>query len=138
MKVAGWKVLLWMMIGLLITAVIVTVVENVSSGSENNDELQQEAAEDDIPVGLLYSKTGSTAIVEKGMLNAAKMAFDEINAAGEINGKKIRYIEADYSSDPSLAKVEIKKTDRGGSRSCNCGMLFFCQQSGNFTGTGRR
>lgn len=109
MKVAGWKVLLWMMIGLLITAVIVTVVENVSSGSENNDELQQEAAEDDIPVGVLYSKTGSTAIVEKGMLNAAKMAFDEINAAGGINGKKIRYIEADYSSDPSLAKVEIKK-----------------------------
>ena len=64
---------------------------------------------DTIKVGILFSETGSTALVEKTMTNACIMAFDEINAAGGINGKQIEYIHEDYASDPATATEKIKK-----------------------------
>lgn len=64
---------------------------------------------DTIKIGLLFSESGSTAIVEKTMTNACIMAFDEINEAGGINGKKIEYIHEDYASDPATATSKIKK-----------------------------
>ncbi len=64
---------------------------------------------DTIKVGLLFSESGSTAIVEKTMTNACVMAFDEINEAGGINGKKIEYIHEDYASDPATCTEKIKK-----------------------------
>ena len=62
-----------------------------------------------IKVGVLFSESGSTALVEKTMTNACTMAFDEINANGGINGKKIEYIHEDYASDPATATEKIKK-----------------------------
>lgn len=64
---------------------------------------------DTIKVGLLFSESGSTALVEKTMTNACKMAFDEINEAGGVNGKKIEYVHEDYASDPAKATEKIKK-----------------------------
>jgi urea transport system substrate-binding protein len=66
------------------------------------------SSSDTIKVGILFSESGSTALVEKTMTNACKLAFDEINAAGGINGKKIQYIHEDYASDPSTATEKIK------------------------------
>lgn len=67
------------------------------------------ASGDTIKVGVLFSESGSTALVEKTMTNACTMAFDEINDAGGINGKKIEYIHEDYKSDPATATEKIKK-----------------------------
>ncbi len=64
---------------------------------------------DTIKVGVLFSQSGSTALVEKTMTNACIMAFDEINEAGGINGKKIEYVQEDYASEPSTATEKIKK-----------------------------
>lgn len=63
---------------------------------------------DTINIGILLSTTGSSAVVEKSMINAAYLAFDEINRAGGINGKRIRYIQEDYCSDPSIAAKKMK------------------------------
>ena len=60
-------------------------------------------------MGILFSESGSTALVEKTMTNACEMAFDEINEAGGINGKKIEYIHEDYASEPATATEKIKK-----------------------------
>lgn len=65
--------------------------------------------EDTIKVGVLFSSSGATAAGESTMKNAAFMAFDEINAAGGVNGKKIEYIYEDYASDPATATNKIKK-----------------------------
>ncbi|HEX2938901.1 MAG TPA: transporter substrate-binding domain-containing protein [Ruminiclostridium sp.] len=62
-----------------------------------------------IKIGVLFSDTGSTAVMEKTMTNACKMAFDEINAAGGIKGKKIEYIHEDYASDPATCTEKIKE-----------------------------
>ncbi|MCF6233899.1 MAG: transporter substrate-binding domain-containing protein [Rhodobacteraceae bacterium] len=56
---------------------------------------------DDIPVGLLFSLTGSVAVVEHTLHDAALMAIDEINAQGGIHGRMLRPIVEDPASDPA-------------------------------------
>ena len=54
-------------------------------------------------IGVLSSTTGTFSISESSMLYAAKMAIDEINEAGGINGSPIAPIYSDYGSDPVIA-----------------------------------
>lgn len=76
-------------------------------------QTEEAAGEDSIRIGLLFSQTGSSSGVERSMINAARMAFDEINETGGINGKRIEYILEDYSSDPALAEEKITKLIAG-------------------------
>ncbi len=78
-------------------------------GSTGSSSGSSGSSDDTIKVGVLFSESGSTALVEKTMTNACIMAFDEINEAGGINGKKIEYIHEDYKSDPATATEKIKK-----------------------------
>lgn len=56
-----------------------------------------------IKVGLLSSLSGGLSIIEESIYRAGRLAIDEINADGGINGRKIEPITADYASDFSLA-----------------------------------
>ena len=47
------------------------------------------AAAGEIKVGVLFSLTGTTAIIEESLNKATILAIEEINAAGGINGMKI-------------------------------------------------
>ena len=53
-----------------------------------NADLAQ-AAGGEIKVGVLYSLTGTTAIIETSLNQATILAIEEINAAGGINGMKV-------------------------------------------------
>lgn len=66
-------------------------------------------AADTIKIGVLLSTTGNFSISETPMLNAAKMAIDEINAAGGIGGKQIEPIYMDYGSDPAMAAEKAQE-----------------------------
>ncbi|WP_083796456.1 transporter substrate-binding domain-containing protein [Marinobacter sp. ELB17] len=59
------------------------------------------AAGSDIPVGVLFSKTGAVAVVESTLHDACMMAIEEINDNGGINGRKIRPFVEDPASDPA-------------------------------------
>jgi urea transport system substrate-binding protein len=59
------------------------------------------AQENEIRVGLLFSLTGSVAVVESTLHDAALMAIEEINAAGGINGRQLRVFIEDPASDPA-------------------------------------
>lgn len=63
----------------------------------------KETSSNVIKIGVLYSTTGNFSISETPMLNAAKMAIDEINAAGGIKGMQIEPLYTDYGSDPAMA-----------------------------------
>ena len=58
------------------------------------------ADDDEIEVGVLYSLTGTTAIVEKQLSKVTEMAIDQINANGGVLGKKVVPIIEDPASDP--------------------------------------
>ena len=66
-------------------------------------------AEDAVKVGILHSLTGTIAIAEAAIVDAEKMAIDEINAAGGVLGRKIEPILEDGASDwPTFAEKAKK------------------------------
>lgn len=62
-----------------------------------------------VKVGLLHSQTGSMAISEQAVLDAEKLAIDEINKAGGVLGRQIEYQEEDGASDPSTFATKAEK-----------------------------
>jgi urea transport system substrate-binding protein len=67
------------------------------------------AEPDTIRVGLLHSSTGSMALSEKPLIDAARLAIEEVNAAGGVLGKKLVAIEADGASDPQVFAREAER-----------------------------
>ncbi len=67
------------------------------------------AANGEIKVGVLFSLTGTTAIIEESLNKATIMAIEEINAAGGINGMKIVPVVEDPASDPATFAEKARK-----------------------------
>ncbi|MFO1351357.1 MAG: urea ABC transporter substrate-binding protein [Gammaproteobacteria bacterium] len=66
-------------------------------------------AQDTVKVGQLHSLTGTIAIAEAAIVDAEKLAMDEINAAGGVLGRKIEPIVEDGASDwPTFAEKAKK------------------------------
>src|ERR1700685_283269 len=63
----------------------------------------------EIKIGILGSLTGPAAIFGTGNLAGATIAFEEINAAGGINGRKIEWISLDDESSPPKAIAAYKR-----------------------------
>lgn len=70
---------------------------------------KKEAASDTIKVGASFELTGNVANYGKSILSGFKMAVDEVNANGGINGKKITVVESDNKSEPSEAGNAVTK-----------------------------
>src|ERR1700723_3240247 len=71
------------------------------------------AAGSEIKVGVLFSLTGTTAIIEESLNKATILAIEEINAAGGINGMKIVPIVEDPASDPATFAEKARKLVAG-------------------------
>jgi len=67
------------------------------------------AANGEINVGVLFSLTGTTGIIEESLNKATLLAIEEINAAGGINGMKINPIVEDPASDPATFASKARK-----------------------------
>jgi branched-chain amino acid transport system substrate-binding protein len=52
-----------------------------------------------VKIGFLGALTGDVAMFGKPTLDGMKMAAEEVNAAGGVNGKKIEIVEADDRGD---------------------------------------
>jgi len=64
---------------------------------------------DKVRIGVFMSTTGSTANFGISSVNGIKMAADEINAAGGINGKQVELLVQDDRSDASEAATIVTK-----------------------------
>ncbi|MBA1146181.1 transporter substrate-binding domain-containing protein [Ectothiorhodospiraceae bacterium WFHF3C12] len=53
-------------------------------------------------VGVLFSQTGVTAVIERSQLNGTLLAIEEINEAGGVQGREIEPIICDPASDLTL------------------------------------
>ena len=62
-----------------------------------------------IKVGILHSLSGTMAISESAVVDAALMAIDEINAAGGLLGRRIHPVIADGASDPAVFAREAAR-----------------------------
>jgi branched-chain amino acid transport system substrate-binding protein len=63
----------------------------------------------EIKIGILGSLTGPAAIFGTGNLAGATIAFEEANAAGGINGRKLDWISVDDESSPPKAIAAYKR-----------------------------
>ncbi len=63
----------------------------------------------EIKVGVLFSLTGTTGIIEESLNKATILAIEEVNADGGINGQKIVPIVEDPASDPATFAEKARK-----------------------------
>jgi len=75
----------------------------------NNKGNSATTQSDEIVVGEFGSLTGTTATFGISTRNGADMAFDEINKAGGVLGKKIRVIVEDDQGRPEEAQTVVTK-----------------------------
>ena len=66
-------------------------------------------AGDTIRVGVYGDTTGATSSFGVSTKNGIQLAFDEINAAGGVNGKKLEMVFEDDQGTPEKAKTVISK-----------------------------
>src|ERR687891_583246 len=64
---------------------------------------------DKVRIGVFMSTTGSTANFGISSVNGIKMAADEVNTAGGINGKQVELLVQDDRSDASEAATIVTK-----------------------------
>lgn len=67
------------------------------------------SAQQEILIGHHGPLTGAASWVGLGGRDGAMLALDEINAAGGINGRKIRMVSYDDAGKPSEAEAVAKK-----------------------------
>lgn len=64
---------------------------------------------DTIRIGVYGDTTGATSSFGQSTKNGIQLAFDEINAAGGVNGKKLEMVFEDDQGTPEKAKTVIQK-----------------------------
>src|SRR2546423_15476718 len=66
-------------------------------------------AQNELVLGYLTAETGPFVSLSRTNEVAARVAVDEINAAGGVNGKKLRYISFDTAGNPGQTVVGLRK-----------------------------
>ena len=67
------------------------------------------SAQETVKLGLLHSLSGTIAIAEASLVDAEKLAIDEINAAGGVMGRKIEAVVEDGASENSVFAEKARK-----------------------------
>lgn len=77
-----------------------------------------------VTIGMLFSQTGVTSVIERAQRQAAMLAVQQINAAGGILGDALHVIDADPASSPVRFRAEAERLLDGGAEA-----LFGCYMS---------
>lgn len=87
------------MILLILVCIAVLFIVTSCSSSNNANTIES----DKIKIGVAVPMTGGSAELGSRVFNGAKLAADEINEAGGINGKMIELVSMDDRADPKEA-----------------------------------
>ncbi|OYQ67281.1 ABC transporter substrate-binding protein [Aerococcus sp. 1KP-2016] len=89
---------------------LASVVTLAACGSVTSTTSSSDAAESDtINIGGNFALTGSASAYGSYINDGATLAFNEINAAGGINGKQINYVSTDNKSNVQEAANEATR-----------------------------
>ncbi len=92
------------MSGVLVAAVLLAAMTaGCGGGGGAKKPADNKAAAAEALIGANYELTGNVASYGQAALAGGKMAVDEINKAGGINGKKLRIVEASSARLPAAA-----------------------------------
>jgi urea transport system substrate-binding protein len=62
-----------------------------------------------IRIGVVHSLTGTMAVSERPLVDAVRLAVEEINAKGGLLGRPVEVLVADGKSDPQIFAVEAER-----------------------------
>jgi len=62
-----------------------------------------------IRIGVLHSLSGTMAVSEKPLVDAVRLAVEEINAQGGLLGRPLELVVADGKSDPDVSAAEAER-----------------------------
>lgn len=93
------RTLSWLVAGALGLSALAGCSPSATAPGTGGGGSSAAAGGDTVKVGLLFELTGNVASYGTAEANGAKMALEEINAAGGVNGKKIQLVEYDTKSD---------------------------------------
>lgn len=62
-----------------------------------------------VRIGVLHALTGTMAASEKPLVDAVRLAVEEVNAAGGLLGRRVEVVAVDTRSDPELAAAEAER-----------------------------
>ena len=93
---------------LLLTLILVIGSFTACGGSKDTGDGDAAAAKE-VKIGINYELTGAVATYGEASVDGIMMAFDEINAAGGINGMKIVPVKVDNKSDAAEATTLATK-----------------------------
>ncbi len=62
-----------------------------------------------IRIGVLHSATGTMALSERPLVDAIRLAVEEINRAGGAGGRRLEMVVADGKSDPAVFASEAER-----------------------------
>lgn len=94
------KKILFALLAFMLVLTACGTTDNVNKASKGE---QGKDSSDEIILRSMGPKTGAVAIYGKTTENGIKLAIDEINEAGGINGKKINYATGDDKGDSTEA-----------------------------------
>lgn len=82
----------------------------ILAGCGQKEEKKEAApAKEKVKMGCVLSNSGALATMGNKMTDAVKLAVEEINKAGGINGKQIELMVEDDATDPATALQAVKK-----------------------------
>lgn len=84
---------------LLTLTLVIGLTAGCSSGKTSEPKEAPKEAASEVKIGINYELSGGVASYGQASVDGIMMAFDEINAAGGIDGKKIVPVTADNKSD---------------------------------------
>ena len=87
---------------ILLLALILVIGSFTACGGAKESE-EGDAAATEVKIGINYELTGAVATYGEASVDGIMMAFDEINAAGGINGMQIVPVKVDNKSDAAEA-----------------------------------
>jgi branched-chain amino acid transport system substrate-binding protein len=89
--------------------VVAGTVLSFGLGAAPADSQEPGVTDKAIKIGVLGSLTGPAAIFGTGNLAGGTIAFEEANAAGGVNGRKIEWVSLDDESSPPKAIAAFKR-----------------------------
>jgi branched-chain amino acid transport system substrate-binding protein len=93
----------------MLSLVLVTVVALSGCSSSKTTGPVDSAVDKTIKIGGIFNLTGGQAGLDVASLNGFKLAADEINAAGGVNGKQIEVVSFDGKTDPAITTSAVQE-----------------------------
>lgn len=78
-------------------------------GGEKKDSAAANANADKYVIGASFELTGNVANYGKSTLSGLKLAVDQVNKAGGVNGKQLVVVESDNKSEPAESGNSVTK-----------------------------